>query len=152
MNLTSPNPKASEKLICGVALTILLLLFWKLLVFQWSLLSNPFPNEYREGSILLTTQALLDGKNPYALAQQPEYTNVYGILYHLAVYPFAKLFGNGFPVHRSVSAAFILATCGVAVWIMRWMKTPWVINLGASLILYGHLLFYISGAALSISL
>ncbi|NJM47764.1 MAG: hypothetical protein HC860_17670 [Alkalinema sp. RU_4_3] len=63
------------------------------------------------------------------------------------VYPFAKLFGNSFPVHRSVSAAFTIATCGLMVWIMRWMKTPWVINLGASLILYGHLLFYITPLA-----
>jgi hypothetical protein len=147
MNPPSPKGTTPEKLVYGVTLTLLFLLFCKLLVFQWSLLGNPFPNEYREGSILLTTQALLDGKNPYALAQQPEYTNVYGILYHLVVYPFAKLFGNSFPVHRSVSATFILATCGLMIWIMRWMKTPWVVNLGASLILYGHLLFYITPLA-----
>lgn len=147
MNPPSTKATTPEKLVYGVTLTLLFLLFCKLLAFQWSLLGNPFPNEYREGSILLTTQALLNGKNPYALAQQPEYTNVYGILYHLVVYPFAKLFGNSFPVHRSVSAAFVLATCGLMVWIMRWMKTPWVINLGASLILYGHLLFYITPLA-----
>jgi hypothetical protein len=147
MNPPSTKVTGPEKLVYGVTLTLLFLLFCKLLAFQWSLLGNPFPDEYREGSILLTTQALLNGKNPYALAQQPEYTNVYGILYHLVVYPFAKLFGNSFPVHRSVSAAFVLATCGLMVWIMRWMKTPWVVNLGASLILYGHLLFYITPLA-----
>jgi hypothetical protein len=147
MNPPSTKATTPERLVSGVTLTLLFLLFCKLLAFQWSLLGNPFPNEYREGSILVTTQALLNGKNPYALAQQPEYTNVYGILYHLVVYPFAKLFGNSFTVHRSVSAAFVLATCGAMVWIMRWMKTPWVINLGASLILYGHLLFYITPLA-----
>jgi hypothetical protein len=147
MNLPSTKATGPEKWVHGVTLTLLFLLLCKLLAFQWSLLGNPFPNEYREGSILLTTQALLDGKNPYALAQQPEYTNVYGILYHLVVYPFAKLFGNSFSVHRSVSAAFAIATCGALVWIQRWMKTPWVINLGASLILYGHLLFYITPLA-----
>jgi hypothetical protein len=147
MNPLSTKGTTPEKLVYGVTLTILFLLFCKLLAFHWSLLNNPFPNEYREGSILVTTQALLDGKNPYALAQQPEYTNVYGILYHLVVYPFAKLFGNSFSVHRSVSAAFLIATCGLMVWIMRWMKTPWVVNLGTSLILYGHLLFYITPLA-----
>jgi hypothetical protein len=147
MNPPSTKGTTPERLVYGITLTLLFLLFCKLLAFQWSLLGNPFPNEYREGSILVTTQALLDGKNPYALAQQPEYTNVYGILYHLVVYPFAKLFGNSFPIHRSVSAAFLIATCGAMVWIMRWMRTPWVINLGASLILYGHLLFYITPLA-----
>jgi hypothetical protein len=138
---------APEKLLHWATLAILLLLSYKLLTFQGSLLTNPFPNEYREGSILLTTQALLDGRNPYALANQPEYTNVYGILYHLVVYPFAKLFGNSFPVHRAVSAGFLLGTCGVMVWILRWMRTPWVLSLGAPLILYGHLLFYITPLA-----
>jgi hypothetical protein len=144
MNRASTAP---EKLLHWATLVILFILFYKLLTFQGSLLTNPFPNEYREGSILQTTQALLDGKNPYALANQPEYTNVYGMLYHLVVYPFAKLFGNSFPVHRAVSAGFILGSCGVMFWILRWMRTPWVLSLGTTLILYGHLLFYITPLA-----
>jgi hypothetical protein len=139
--------KVRDLILSGAILGLMGWFLCQLLGFQWELLTNPFPNEYREGAILLTTQALLDGKNPYALVNQPEYTNVYGILYHLVVYPFAKVFGNSFPVHRSVSAAFIWATCGVMFGTMRWMRLPLVINLGTTLILLGHLLFYITALA-----
>jgi hypothetical protein len=135
------------KILSWVTLALMSLFLYQFLVFQWGLIRNPFPNEYREGAILLTTQALLDGKNPYALVNQPEYTNVYGILYHLVVYPFAKVFGNSFPVHRSVSAGFIWASCGLMFWIMRWMRIPLVLNLGTTMILLGHLLFYITALA-----
>ena len=38
--------------------------------------------------------------NPYGLAQQPAlYANVYGLLYNLAIYPFARCFGSSFLVH-----------------------------------------------------
>jgi hypothetical protein len=66
-----------------------------------------WPFEYREFAPVSFTGALLDGVDPYALENVPHFTNVYGPLYNLLVWPFAALVGNGFQVHRLVSLFFI---------------------------------------------
>jgi hypothetical protein len=119
----------------------------KLLSFHGQLIVNPFQNEYREGATLLSTAALLAGKNPYALVNQPEYTNVYGIVYNLAVYPFALFFGNTLPIHRGVSAAFIAGDCLLLLGLMRWMKVGILVAAASTLIFYAHLLFYVTPLA-----
>ena len=62
---------------------------------------------------------LLEGRNPYALAELPASTNAYGIVYHLVVLPFARLFGNGYTVHRAISAVAIGATCALIYRLLR---------------------------------
>jgi hypothetical protein len=130
----------------GFAIALALVLV-KLLSFHSQLIANPFQNEYREGATLLSTAALLAGKNPYALANQPEYTNVYGIVYNLFVYPFARLFGNTLPVHRGVSAGFVMGDCLLLFGIMRWMKIGVLVSVASTLIFYAHLLFYVTPLA-----
>jgi hypothetical protein len=130
----------------GFAIVLALALV-KLLSFHSQLIANPFQNEYREGATLLGTAALLAGKNPYALANQPEYTNVYGIVYNLAVLPFALVFGNTLPVHRGVSAAFIVGDCLLLLGLMRWMKVSILVAAASTLIFYAHLLFYVTPLA-----
>jgi len=77
------------------------------------LLTLPAPQEYRECAIVLSTDLLLHGENPYAVQNQPVYTNIYGIGYHLVMLPFAKVFGCTLIVHRAVSAVFVWASCAL---------------------------------------
>jgi hypothetical protein len=111
------------------------------------LITNPFPSEFREGAILMTTGALLAGKNPYDLALQPEYTNVYGIFYHWIVWPWAKLFGNTLPVHRAVTGVFIALSCGLMLRLLRRLRVPLLLSCGTTLIFYAHLIFYVTPLA-----
>ncbi len=75
---------------------------------------SPAPQEMREGALVLTTLALLDGRNPYA-APDALGGNLYGILYPLLVAPIALLFGPGLATHRLVACAGI-AVAGWLVW------------------------------------
>src|SRR4051812_6143490 len=101
-----------------------------------SLLASPNPQEYREPAALLSTGLLLQGKNPYALEFQPVFTNLYGILYHLVVYPLAKLAGDTYTVHRAVATAFVLAAAASLAWGLRVAGVRWhLVWIGAVLFL-----------------
>jgi hypothetical protein len=52
-------------------------------------LASPYPLEFREGASQVMTQLLLDGKNPFSLANQPLGMNNYGIVHGVIVLPFA---------------------------------------------------------------
>ena len=95
-----------------------------------------YPLEYREGAMLAFTQLLVDGSNPYALEHRPVHLNVYGPGYHWAVLPLARIFGNTFQVHRAVSVGFIVATCLLLGWVLRWDKVSWPFAGVASLLLF----------------
>lgn len=95
----------------------------------------------------MTTGALLEGKNPYALANQPEYTNVYGIFYHWVVWPWAQLFGNTLPVHRAVTGVFIVLSCGLMLQLLRRLRVPLLLGGGTTLVFYAHLIFYVTPLA-----
>jgi hypothetical protein len=114
----------------------------KLIFYHFQVISNIFPNEYRESATLLMTDLLLKGGHPYALENQPEYTNVYGIFYHILVLSLAQLFGTTLPVHRVVSALFIFSACSVFFAALRWRRVSLVFSLSATLILYAHLLYF----------
>lgn len=121
-------------------LVILTSLFLRLAIFHWQMVFAPFPIEYREGALLLSTDLLVKGGNPYDLGYQPEYTNIYGIFYPLVVYPFAKLFGATITVHRVVSSLFNLASCFVLFWVIRQMQASVILASVAGLIFYWHLI------------
>lgn len=78
-----------------------------------------WPFEYREFAGVSFTGALLDGMNPYALEHVPSFTNVYGPLQNLLVWPFAALAGNGFQVHRLVSLSFLGAGAVLFYYLVR---------------------------------
>ena len=90
---------------------------------------------------MTTTDALLRGMNPYALATQPAYTNDYGIGLAAATLPFAKIFGPTLLVHRLVSAFFIFACCGILFAVMRAMAIPFLLNAFAIIFFYGCQLY-----------
>jgi len=68
---------------------------------------SPAPQEMREGAIVLSTLALLDGRNPYAADIAAVTGNLYGVLYPLLVAPAAVLFGPGLVTHRAVNGLFL---------------------------------------------
>jgi hypothetical protein len=78
-----------------------------------------WPFEYREFASISFTGALLDGINPYAIEHEPYFTNVYGPLYNLLVWPWAALVGNGFQVHRLVSLSSIGAGSALLYFLIR---------------------------------
>ena len=91
--------------------------------------------------MLLTTDLLLNGENPFALEKMPAAMNVYGINYHLLVYPFARLWGSTFIVHRAVSAFFLLLSCILFFVVIRRHSINLVYSISAVLILYASLLY-----------
>jgi hypothetical protein len=120
----------------------------KLILNHYKIIFNPFQNEFREGAILLSTKSLFTGVNLYDLANQPQFTNVYGIFYHLIVYPFAKIFGVNLPVHRAVTAIFIISTCIGLFWLMyRRIKISLLLSLSGSIILYSQLIYLVNPLA-----
>jgi len=75
----------------------------------------PGPLEYREGAVVLSTRLLLQGLNPFAMAQQPVHLNVYGIGYQLLAWPVAAAFGASYATHRLLATALV-AAAGASMW------------------------------------
>lgn len=99
----------------GAAVAFSLAAFGWLVMLWLRMIASPAPQEMREGAIILTTLALLDGRNPYAPEIAVQAGNLYGILYPLLVLPAALLFGPGLATHRAVNALF-LALAAWLVW------------------------------------
>lgn len=96
------------------------------------MLMLPSPQECRETAVLMTTDVLLRGENPFDLAHQPMYVNIYGVLYWLVVYPLAWLFGSTFTVHRGVSLACLAGACLMFFRTLRWQAASWWLALVAT--------------------
>ena len=134
-----PTP---AKKITFIAFGLILLYFAFLLVrYHYLLIVFPYPLESFEGAMLLTTKLLLNGENPFALEKMPAAMNVYGINYHLLVYPFAKIWGSTFIVHRVVSAFFLLFSIILFFIVIRRHGINLVYSISAVLILYASLLY-----------
>jgi hypothetical protein len=127
--------------IAGVAILLL-----RLVVYHWEVMVNIYPNEFREAAMLTSTQALLQGLNPYSLEQQPQCMNVYGILYPLFNVPLAMLGGVTLPLHRTVSGFFILASCLLLYGVMKRMQIGFFDRLSGTTIFYGHSIYACSHA------
>ncbi len=128
--------------LCKIVFTIFLAFFLvKIAAYHYALISYPYPNEYREGVLMTTTDALLRGINPFALENQPAYTNDYGIGLPVVTLPFAKIFGPTLLVHRLVSGFFILASCGILFAVMRAMAIPFLLSAFAVIFFYGCQLY-----------
>lgn len=99
----------------GAALAFFLAAIAWLVMLWGRMIVSPAPQEMREGAIILTTLALLDGRNPYATEVAALSGNLYGILYPLLVAPVALILGPGLPAHRLVNAIG-LVIAAVLVW------------------------------------
>ncbi len=134
-------PLGVQKILTVIFSLVLILLFAKFFSYHYSLITLPYPLEYREGAMLATTELLLKGQNPYSFESNPAYMNMYGILYNLIVYPFVKC---GLPfrlMHRLISAVFIFASCFLLGVILRREKVPGLLIGCASLMFYAVLIY-----------
>ena len=137
MTTVMPTRALPERL-ASIATALALLLTAGLAALHVRMVLSPAPQEMREGATVWLTQLLLDGRNPYDFNELPASTNVYGIFYHLVVWPFALLFGNSFQVHRVVSALAIVIAAALMYRLLRRLGTD------RGLALVGTLLFYVS--------
>ena len=111
------------------------------------LLVNPNPAEFREGANLVMTEYLLQGKNPFALENQPLLNTNKGFVYNFTVLPLAYFFGNTLFVHRLVSFIFILLSCYLVFKVLRKKSVPLPFAIAAGDLLLACLLFYVSPIA-----
>jgi hypothetical protein len=127
----------------GNTLLFVLLIAAATILFSYHthVITFPYPSEYREGTMIQTTNILLTGGNPYAIENQPQDTNTYGILYSIVCYPFAKIFGSSLQLHRAVSGIFILLSCLIVFLFARIEKLSFLPSLTVTLILYASLLY-----------
>ena len=134
------SPSGVRKLFLFIFTSLLLYFAVHLVRYHFLLVTFPYPLEYREGAVLFTTNLLLKGENPYTLEHMPTAINVYGIVYHLVVYPVARLWGATFVVHRAVSAAFLLFSLVLFFVVLRRYQVRVLYSLSAVLILFASLL------------
>ncbi|MFQ3623612.1 MAG: hypothetical protein SNJ73_08710 [Acetobacteraceae bacterium] len=129
---SAPAGRSTSALIAleGAALAFAAAGFLWLGVVYLRMLVSPAPQEMREGALIVTTLALLDFRNPYAPGALAGAGNLYGIVYPLAVLPFAALFGAGLAVHRAVAGLGI----ALAAWLLhRLLRREGVDRLTAAL-------------------
>ncbi len=107
------------KLAHGTAFGLAILVAAYSALWATACLRDPWPLEFREGAALTTTDLLLTGENPFAVAHQPSRLNVYGIGYPIAVLPFAWLLGNTFFAHRLASLLFLTVAAGLFALLLR---------------------------------
>jgi hypothetical protein len=118
-----------------------------LAVLHVRMIISPAPQEMREGAIIWITRLLLDGRNPYALSELPASTNAYGIVYHLVVWPFARVLGNGYTVHRVVSAAAIAGACALLYRLLRREGTDRMLAAVGVMLFYASSLYFVAPLA-----
>ncbi len=108
-------------------------------VWAWLNIQADHPMEYRENAILFTSDLVARGENPYALKHRPVYVNGFGIGYYWVSSPFVRLFGNSYLVLRAVSLTFLVATCALLAWAVRFDKGSRTFALVAALVLFSQL-------------
>ncbi|MCB0396011.1 MAG: tetratricopeptide repeat protein [Flavobacteriales bacterium] len=116
----------------------------KLLADHYRLISCPYPLEYREAHTPATTHLMLKGGDPYELAQQPWYTNVYGVAFNYICYPVVMVFGEGYPVYRAIVGFFIWCCCITLYLLLQRLKVPRLESTAATLIFYASLLYFVT--------
>ena len=126
----------------------ILYFFIYFLNYHYHIIAYPYPLAYREGGSMVSTDLLLQGKNPFDLSNNPQYMNVYGIFFNLLIFPFAKIWGPTILLHRIVTGFFLFACCLIIVAVLRKNKTPLLMSLAAGVMLYPFLLYPLTGASL----
>ncbi len=117
--------------------------FLALLAYHHALLvSHELPLDYNEGGMLVITGTISDGGNPFAIESQPARTSVYPVLYNLLVAPATIVFGNNLPLHRTIAALFIVASCVICFLLCRNRLVSRIDSAVAASLFYAALLYY----------
>lgn len=140
------SEKAKKASIFALSLGLICFLY-RLTSYAWTIITTPYPEEYREGAVLLLTDFLIHKINPFSLANHPLMTNNYGFLYNLVVLPFAITFGNTLAVHRAISIFFVLACCVLIVLILNKVGNSLSFAFAGGLLVMGSWLFAVTPLA-----
>jgi hypothetical protein len=125
----------------GIIIAFAGLLAIYLLTVNVILVLQPYPLEYREGAILMSTAKFASGGNPFSWENQPTYLNVYGILHSVLLAPVCVLLpGEIAEVHRTASMLLMLGACALVTWILVRRGASPILAIGAGLVYYGQLL------------
>ncbi|MEO5357693.1 MAG: hypothetical protein H7844_10395 [Nitrospirae bacterium YQR-1] len=100
--------------------------------------------------MVLSTDSLLKGKNPYDFVNQPMYLNHYGIVYNYMVIPIHKLIKIIYPAvngalilsHRMTSALFIVLSLALFALVMYAQRHKIIYVYGAVIVQYVSLLLF----------
>ncbi len=133
------NKSKAIHLTGGVVVIGLLLL---LLILHLRLVFYPYQMEFREGAIVLTTEAFLKGINPWSLENNLTYINVYGIVYNALALPFAAFLGNSLWIHRFMSFLAVIGQLWLVVKVMRQKGIAWLFAGFASIFLWLGQIYY----------
>ncbi|MGQ9662658.1 MAG: hypothetical protein ACUVWX_10045 [Kiritimatiellia bacterium] len=132
----------------GFLTVFLLVMLLGVVLRLWAgLLSADYPLEYRENAMILTTALMREGRNPFAVEEQPAFTNGYGFFYHWLVYPVALLSRADFTVHRIASDLCLAGCCVLLFWILRKDGVPILVAASAAVVLLVNLAFDVSSLA-----
>jgi len=118
-----------------------------LVILHLRMIVSPAPQEMREGAIIWITRLMLEGRNPYVLSELPASSYAYGIVYRLVVLPFARIFGNGYTVHRAVSAVSIAGACGVLYHVLRRQRTSVLLSAIGVMLFYASSVYFVAPLA-----
>src|SRR4029077_2452217 len=118
-----------------------------LVVLHLRMVVSTAPQEMREGAIIWITRLVLEGHNPYALSELPASSYAYGIVYRMVVLPFARIFGNGYTVHRAVSAVAIAGACALLYRLLRREGTRLVLAAVGVMLFYASSVYFVAPLA-----
>lgn len=146
LNKSLTSPQANKTSILVLIAGLVFFVPW-LANYSLTIIVTPYPAEYREGAMLLLTDFLINGVNPFSLENHPLMTNNYGFLYNLVVWPFTIVFGNTLAIHRAISILFILASCTLIVLILIETGSTLPFALAGGVVVMGSLLFHVTPLA-----
>src|SRR5687768_16934994 len=115
--------------------------FIYLLYFHFLIIDYPYPMEQRDSIPIVSTNLILEGKNPFSYETQPMGTNTYGIVQNILTLPLAKIYGSNLFTHKAAVGFFILASVGVFALILIHKKINTGITISLVTIFYSSLLF-----------
>ncbi|MBF0404196.1 hypothetical protein [Candidatus Magnetominusculus xianensis] len=100
--------------------------------------------------MILSTDLILKGGNPYDFINHPVYMNIYGIMYNYVVIPFYKMLSGVsherllLLAHRAATGVFIFLSCSIVALIMLRLKIKPIFIYGAFIIQYASLIFFVT--------
>ncbi len=131
-----------DKFFYVLALLAVIFLLYKTFSYTYYLVTHPYLLQYREVAALLTTQALIEGKNPHLIVHYPWAVDAYSIVLSYLSYPLTLIFGNSLPLHRTIAVFFALLCSGVVSLILYRRKVKLIYILSGIGIIHCSLLFH----------
>lgn len=124
-----------------VAFCIGLIFFVRTVVYHSTIINLNAPQDYREDTLVLYTQRILNSKPIFTASTMPAYTNGYGMFYSYVVAAVAKFLGPSYILHRLITALFLFA-CFIWLYkIARKLGGDWLTSFLGILILYHYAAF-----------